>query len=310
MPPPRFLAAIVLISALLAVACTDSIDTPRSALLERIEKANAKAEPFGNGTWQVGVDIQPGIYTAQREPDVPVGTCEGVRIGGAENGYAPLASVFADNRPAIIEISASDTRFRSTHCTEWEPFIPLVEPRDEFGTGAVLVGSDVRPGLYVSANDGTEGACYWAKQPGLGGWPADFDFWEAPNGIAPRRAVVEMFDSDGVFDSAGCFTWRRVDSISEIEPWPELAALDGFPPGLWLVAREIEPGTYAAEQDWDAAVPCSWRRLSGFDGAVDSVLEHDEMGVDDARQSLMVTIEDGDAAFATDGCTNWQRVDS
>lgn len=310
MSHPRFLAAIVLISALFAVACTDSIDTPRSALLERIEKANAKAEPFGNGTWEVGVDIQPGIYTAQRDPDVLVGTCIGVRIGDAESGYVPLASVFSDNHPTIIEISASDTRFRSAYCTEWEPYIPPAEPRDEFGTGAVLVGSDVRPGLYVAASDGTYSHCSWAMPPGLGGWPSDYDYRAAPFDSEPKRAIVELTDAGVVFDSVGCSTWQRVDSLDEIRRWPDLDAAGGIPPGLWLVGREIEPGTYVAEQDWDAAVTCNWRRLSGFDGTIGSMLERDEVGIDDTRQFLTVVIEDGDVAFATDGCTNWQRVDS
>lgn len=306
----RILFVALILAAALVSACTDAVPTPRSALLERIAEANRDAEPFGNGTWEVGVDIQPGIYTAQRDPDVPVGTCSGVRIGDAESRYAPLASVFADNHPAIIEISASDTRFRSAHCTEWKPYIPPAEPRDEFGDGMMLVGLDVRPGLYVSGDDPAFRGCFWAKLPDLGGWPASQDFLEPPSGGRRVRVIAELSNTDVAFDSIGCSGWRRIGSIDEIGPWPELDEFDGIPPGLWLVGREIGPGTYVAAQDWDAAVPCSWRRLSGFDGTAASVLERDEVEVDDARQFLTAVIEDGDVAFLTDGCTNWERVDS
>lgn len=300
--------AVIFTSVLIAAGCTDAIRTPRSVLLERVEEANADAEPFGNGTWEVGIDIQPGIYRARRDPDLLVGACIGQRVGGAESGYSPLSGVRAHDGTAIIEISASDTRFHSENCTDWEPYQPPAEPQDEFGPGMVIAGLDIRPGLYVSANSGTYGDCFWVKLPGLAGWTVDYDLGDTPNSYEPQRAIVELSDADLMFESRGCSTWRRVDSIDKIERWPEIDRSEGIPPGLWLVEREVEPGTYAAGQDQAGAAECHWRRLAGFSGSDEDELSRGE--VVDGREPLMATIEEDDIAFATDGCTNWRRVGS
>ena len=308
-PGMRGLAvAVIFASVLVAGGCTDAVRTPRSALLERVEEANADAEPFGNGTWEVGADIQPGIYRAWRDPEVLAGLCVGTRIGDAASGYSPLSGAGAYEGAAIIEISASDTRFRSENCTAWEPYRPPAEPQDAFGPGTVIAGLDVRPGLYVSANAGTYGACFWVKLPGLAGWPSGFDLENMSHSYEPRRAIVELSDADPVFESQGCSTWRRVDSMDEIERWPEIDLSDGIPPGLWLVGREVEPGTYVAEQDIAGVTECQWRRLAGFGGADDDVQARDQ--VVNIREPLTVSIEEDDVAFATDGCTDWRRVDS
>ena len=306
--------AVIFLLGLVAAGCTDAVRTPSSALLERVEEANADAEAFGNGTWEVGVDIQPGIYRAWRDPELLVGACIGERIGDAESGHPPLSGAQAYDGAAIIEISESDTRFRSENCTDWEPYQPSAEPQDKFGPGMVIAGLDVRPGLYVSADAGTYGACFWVKLPGLAGWPPGYDLSSAPHSYEPRRAIVELSDADVTLETRGCSSWRRVDSIDEIGLWPELDASGGVPPGLWLVGREIEPGTYVAEQDWTAATDCKWQRLAGFSGADDDVRARDNVQVDDqladTGEPLIVSIEEDDIAFSTDGCTNWQRVDS
>ena len=307
-PALRGLAvAVIFASVLIAGGCTDPVRTPRSVLLERVEEANADAEPFGNGTWEVGVEIQPGIYRARRDPNSLAGLCTGERIGDAASGYSPLAGTGTYYGATIIEISASDTRFRSENCTDWEPYRPPAEPQDEFGAGTVIAGLDVRPGLYVSANVGTDRSCFWVKLPGLAGWPAGYDIQNMPHSYEPQRAIVELSDTDLMFDSSGCSTWRRVDSIDEIERWAGADLSDGVPPGLWLVGREIEPGTYAAEQDLAGVAECQWRRLAGFSGADADVRGRGQ--VVHVREPLTVTIEEDDIAFATDGCTNWQRVD-
>ena len=300
--------AVIFASVLIAAGCADADGTPRAALLERVEEANADAEPFGNGTWEVGADIQPGIYRAWRDPEHLVGTCTGTRIGGAESGYGALSGAYAVYGAVILEISASDTRFRSENCTTWEPYQPPAEPRDEFGAGMVLVNLDVRPGLYVSAAAGIIGSCFWTKLPGWAGWPIGYDVSDIPQGDEPRRAIVELSDADATLETRGCLTWRRVNSVDEIELWPEIELSDGIPPGLWLVGREVEPGAYFAGQDWDAATDCQWRRLAGFSGTDDDVRARDQ--VVDTGEPLIVSIEEDDIAFSTYGCTDWQRIDS
>lgn len=305
----RALAIAVIFSSVLAAAgCTDAVRTPRTALLERIEEANADAEAFGNGVWEVGIDIQPGIYRAWRDPEILVGACIGERIGDAASGHPPLSGARAYDGAAIIEISESDTRFRSENCTDWEPYQPPAEPQDKFGPGMAIAGLDVHPGLYVSADAGTYGACFWVKLPSLAGWPVGYDISNTPHSYEPRRAIVELSDGDLILESRGCSSWRRVASIDEIGLWPELDASDGIPPGLWLVGREVEPGTYIAEQDEAGAAACHWLRLTGFSGSGEDVLSRGEAV--DVGEPLTVAIKEGDIAFATDGCTNWRRVDS
>jgi len=68
---------------------------------------------FGDGVWQVGVDIKPGIYKTDGNS-----MCVYERLSGYDS-TKDFIDGNSTNGPAIVEIMASDKVFESTHCGTW-----------------------------------------------------------------------------------------------------------------------------------------------------------------------------------------------
>lgn len=75
------------------------------------------------------------------------------------------------------------------------------EPGSSFpGDGTYVVGSDIRPGIYVSpASDG----CYWERLSGLSGTLSDI----IANGSSVGQQYVQIASTDVAFSTSGCSTW-------------------------------------------------------------------------------------------------------
>ena len=70
---------------------------------------------FGDGTWVVGADIQPGTYRAR-----PVETCVWYRLsgfGGTSDDTITLDMSSAG--PVIVTIEPTDAGFDSSGCGDW-----------------------------------------------------------------------------------------------------------------------------------------------------------------------------------------------
>lgn len=68
--------------------------------------------------------------------------------------------------------------------------------------------------------------------------------------------------------------------------------------GMYLVGKDIKPGTYKAP----ASENCYWARLKNGDGDLDSIIDNN---VSDGQQ--VVTIRKADYAFETERCGVWVR---
>ena len=71
---------------------------------------------FGNGTWEVGVDIEAGTYASSADG---LG-CYWERLSGFEGTLSEiLANGVPNEGPVIVTILPTDKGFRSQLCAEW-----------------------------------------------------------------------------------------------------------------------------------------------------------------------------------------------
>lgn len=67
----------------------------------------------GDGTWRVGLDVQPGTYTATGD------SCYWARLSGFSGSFADLIANDIVTGPAIVTIDPTDIGFESNRCGAW-----------------------------------------------------------------------------------------------------------------------------------------------------------------------------------------------
>ena len=233
------------------------------------------AQGFGDGTWIVGSDIQPGTYAAG--PGLEF--CSWKRLSGFSGDFDDIIAIDISPRP-IVTILATDAGFTSGGCNRWVPIADALTTPS--GDGTWVVGNEFAPGTYA-AGPGLE-FCSWKR---LSGFSGDFDDIIAID-ISPRP-IVTILATDAGFTSGGCNRWVPIADA--------LTTPSGD--GTWVVGNEFAPGTYSAPgSDF-----CSWKRLSGFSGDFDDIVAID---VGSGRQ--VVTIEETDVGFTSSGCGQWEKI--
>ena len=156
---------------------------------------------FGNGTWMVATDIDPGIYVSAGFSTGSFG-CFWQRLSGL--GGTPeedIAVAFTDHR-SIVEIPASDAAFKSEGCAPWVPLADAISEISSVPDGTWLVGEEVTPGRYV-APGGED--CYWER---LSDFSGEID-GVVSNYFGPGRQEVEIETSDVGFQTLDCGDWIR-----------------------------------------------------------------------------------------------------
>ena len=78
-----------------------------------------------------------------------------------------------------------------------------------------------------------------------------------------------------------------------------------FGSGTHLVGKDIQPGTYRTEVKAGLFGICYWERLAGLSGGFEDIIANDAVG----EGSVIVTIAATDAAFKSQGCGQWKRVE-
>jgi hypothetical protein len=157
-----------------------------------------------------------------------------------------------------------------------------------FGSGQQIVGSDVQPGVYITA--GADGInCYWQRLSGLSG---DFDEI-ITNGNAEGQVIVEISPTDVAFSSDGCHDWT--------------AFLGGVPgdamsDGDWAVGQQITAGRWSTAGD-PTSSNCYWERASGFGHDFDEIITNNN-----TNGKTVVDIPATDVRFTTSGCGTWARI--
>jgi hypothetical protein len=145
----------------------------------------------------------------------------------------------------------------------------------------VLADAQIPPGRYRA--EGSD-FCYWER---LSAPDTNLDNVLA-NFIATGPALVEILSTDVAFNSSGCGYW------APYAPPPQ--PVTTFGAGMYVVGSDIAAGTYTAEGGPD----CYWRRLSGFSGDFDELLDIDNM-----TASGSVVIEPTDVGFESSACGTW-----
>ena len=153
---------------------------------------------FGPGTYQVGKDIQPGIY-AGRAGTGTLDSCYWERLSGATGDFSDLIANSNASGQFYVEILDTDKYF-NTDCT----VVPLEdwptphEPLMKIDPGTYMIGRDISPGTYVGrAGTGTLDSCYWER---LSGATGDFSDLIA-NSNASGQFYVEILDTDKYFNT-------------------------------------------------------------------------------------------------------------
>ena len=257
--------------------------------LSTLDLTTAPADVIDQGTFAVGIDIQPGAYVA----DAQLGrSCRWFHLSGFAGRASDIASSGTGILRGIVEIPADTVGFRSINCGRWTLIenVPEGSSRDNFGDGEHIVNVHLPPGIYTSPGPET-GRCSWRRLSGFDGSVANHIAVRNPVG----KNIAEISDTDAIFVTFGCGEWAPLDTDAVPLNMPS------FGRGTWAVYIDIAPGTYAA--DVPLGSTCFWSRLSEFSGEPEAFAAT-QSGVGHS----VATIRDFDAGFYSDGCGTWKVV--
>lgn len=153
---------------------------------------------FGDGTFVVGKDIQPGTYRTR----VGSSGCYFERMSGFGGDLSSIIANDNTDFPAIVTIDATDKGFKSTNCGTWTQDISqITKSKTTFSDGMYIVGTDIQPGTYK--NSGQSG-CYYSRLSNFSGAGTDGII---SNDNTDTAAIVEIAATDAGFKSSNCGTW-------------------------------------------------------------------------------------------------------
>jgi hypothetical protein len=155
---------------------------------------------FGDGTFVVGKDIQPGTYrTREASPG-----CYYARLKGFGGTVDDIIANDNTDYPAIVTISRTDKGFESENCGTWtKDLSAITHSKTSFGDGMYIVGTDIKPGTYKSSG---QSGCYYARLSGFGGTIDDI----IANDNTDTPAIVTISAGDKGFQSNNCGTWTKM----------------------------------------------------------------------------------------------------
>jgi hypothetical protein len=161
----------------------------------------ADARPlFGDGSWIVGDDINPGTYRTR----IAVEGCYWERLSGFSGNLSDVIANDFTSAPAVITIGASDAGFTSSGCGDWTTDLSAItdNPTSPFSDGTYIVGVDIAPGTWrASSGDG----CYWARLSGFSGTLSSV----TANAFG-TSTIVTISAGDRGFSSSSCGTWSKI----------------------------------------------------------------------------------------------------
>jgi hypothetical protein len=152
---------------------------------------------FGNGTYTVGQDIDPGTYRSEGSS-----MCYWARLSGFSG---ELDDIIANgNASTILTIDSGDEGFETSGCGTWLAVAETAPatPETTFDDGTYQVGVHIAPGRY-RADGAADDLCYWAR---LSDFSHELDGIIA-NGNNPT--TIEIADGDAGFETSGCGVWTQ-----------------------------------------------------------------------------------------------------
>lgn len=169
---------------------------------------------------------------------------------------------------------------------EEEDRLAMEEESKTIRSGTHMVGDEIQPGLYKS-----EGSIsYWARVSGFSG---ELDEIIA-NGTPSGSWLVEIKSTDKGFQNMGSGKWVLIDDTYD----PEI--LTEFGDGMYIVGKDISPGTYKSSENITY-----WARLSNFSGeTINSIIAN---GTPSGPE--IVEIKQTDVGFQTFGGGTWKLME-
>ena len=125
---------------------------------------------LGPGTYEVGVDLEPGIYAGIAGPGL-LSSCYWERLKGVSGNFEDIVANDIPVGQFYVKVLPSDA-FLKVGCSilplEWWP-APETH-LSEIDAGTYIVGRDISPGTY-QGDGGADvlSSCYWARLSGLSG---------------------------------------------------------------------------------------------------------------------------------------------
>ena len=248
--------------------------------------ATPTSQTFGDGTWIIGLDIQPGLWRNDDSSDF----CYWARLSGLGGELDDIISNEFSSIIQTVEIKPSDLAFEADRCGTWSQILqpPSSGPSQPFGNGTWLVGEEIAPGIWRNSDSSDD--CYWARLSGFGGSLFDIIANEFDDSIQ----TVEIKASDVGFSASRCGTWSQT-----LTP-PSSGPTQPFGPGVWLVGEEVSPGIW---RNSDSSESCYWERRSGLGGTFGEIIDN---GFSTAIQTVVISASD--VAFYSHRCGTWIKI--
>ena len=204
-------------------------------------------------------------------------------IGAAASGGESEPTT--NNATADTEDQVEETSVSSSENTN-EETEEIVDDSVSFENGMFTI-EEIEPGLYKS-----EGSfVYWERLAGFSGELDDI----IANGNPMGTSIVEIMSTDAGFNSNGSGKWVKIedDYVGEMAT--------SFGDGMYIVGKDIEPGTY--KNDGGSGLGY-WARLSGFNGELENIIANGN-----PEGSVIVEISESDVGFHTFGSGTWTKVE-
>ncbi|OAR26136.1 hypothetical protein A8W25_11800 [Streptomyces sp. ERV7] len=160
------------------------------------------------------------------------------------------------------------------------------------GDGSFQVGSDIRPGTYVST--GNKDGCYWERAKDASG---STDAILANDNVT-GASYVTVLASDKIFKSSDCQDWHLVDP--KAAKGAPKATLKGNG-GMFKVGADIAPGTYKSTGNKDDQ--CYWERAKDASHSTEAIAANENV-----TGTAIVKVGAGDAYFKSSGCQDWVKT--
>lgn len=161
--------------------------------------AEEEAKKIKTGMYEVGKDIQPGLYKSYGD----------ISYWARLKGFTgDLGDILANGNPQgsdIVEVLSTDKGFESNGDGYWIKIDNTYNPKlqTSFGDGTYLVGKDIAPGKYKSEGGSTG---YWAR---LKGFVGGIDGILA-NGNPEGPTIVTILPTDKGFQTWGNGNWTKI----------------------------------------------------------------------------------------------------
>lgn len=169
-----------------------------------------------------------------------------------------VSQIEGDTAPGPTEIPATDIPAPTP--------TPVIEGL--LGVGTYLVGEDLDPGIYVGlAGTDLLGSCYWARLSNLTG----------SDDILANDNAVGQFYLEVLPDDVALETGCELLPIDKVPARGEI--LIEIPPGMYIIGRDIEAGTFVGIAGEDLLDSCYWARLSNLTGDDDILANDNAVGL-------------------------------